>query len=666
MKLAGAFRFSSSLVAIMDAGDGRIVDVNPAFERELGYARDELVGHRSHELGIWPNLDTRAMIWAYLRGEQRVCGMHVVFRTRAGVDRAAVLYCELFEQENTRYVLGVMQQVGEAAPEDVAPFSDVGSYRALFLAAAEGLYRSLPDGGWIDVNPALARIFGYDSPAQMLTETRDCRASELYADAEQVARLYEELHARGHFENQRVRVRRRDGSSAWISENARIVRDAGGHSLFYEGSIVDITAQIEAETRLRQSEALYKTLIENCRDGVFLVLHDRVLFANQALADILGYSAEELRDRPYIDFVAPESLAAQISRRDSKTDGSRSMQDYEVFAQRKDGKRRLLRVRASAVEFNGEIASTGTIQDITDDRRQQQAIAEAERKYRALFQNSVTGMFQSHPDGRLLEANDALAEIIGYRDAEELKANVRHMGELYENPADRARFIGELASVGSLQGATFAARRRDGSLALVELNAHVAKDADGNVLYIEGSAQDITARRAAELALQHSEARYRTLVEHSQVGVYMMLDDRYTYVNHAFAAMFGYTEDELIGADFRLLVPPESREHQEDRYQRQISGERNRGDYGILLSRKDGARIEVVVSAGNVEMDGKSYTCGTIRDVTMERRALRELEHNANHDLLTGLPNRTFFEQELGHAIADARRRGVVDYAVLF
>ena len=70
MNLAGAFRFSSSLVVVMDASDGRIVDVNPAFLSELGYARDEIIGRRSVEVDFWPSLDTRATIWAHLR---KVC-----------------------------------------------------------------------------------------------------------------------------------------------------------------------------------------------------------------------------------------------------------------------------------------------------------------------------------------------------------------------------------------------------------------------------------------------------------------------------------------------------------------------------------------------------------------------------------------------------------------
>lgn len=130
--------------------------------------------------------------------------------------------------------------------------------------------------------------------------------------------------------------------------------------------------------------------------------------------------------------------------------------------------------------------------------------------------------------------------------------------------------------------------------------------------------------------------------------------------------MFGYQEDEMIGADFRLLVLSESREHQEDRYRRRQEGESRAGDYCVVLMRKDGVRIQVVVSAGHVEMNGKRYTSGTIRDVTAQLRVQCELEHNASHDQLTGLPIRVFFERELEQAIGHAQASGDYHYAVLF
>ena len=669
VNLASAFRFSSSLIAVLDARDARVVDVNRAFETELGYSRADLLGKSSIEIDFWPNPETRSMVWARLRGERRVCGERVVFRHHNGREFAGSLYCEVFEQGGASYIFALFQKVSGATEEDQrqALAADAGSYRALFMAAAEGLYRSMPDSGWIDVNPALARIFGYDTPAQMLFETRGRRACDLYADPEQAQRVRDAMLKEGWCENLRAQIRRRDGSLAWISENARSVRDAEGRVLFYEGSLVDISAQIAAETRLRQSENMYRTLVDNSHDGVFLIRRNGTIgFINEAMATTLGYRTDELVGTDYMRLIAPDQLSAQTSRRQERAGGSYAVQSYDVVMLRKDRTRRLLHVHAGAVDYDGEIASIGTARDITEENRAKRALEWAERTYRELFQNAVAGMFRTLPDGRITAANDAFAKILGYEKSEDLLASGRNIGEFYADAAQRDSVLKQLDESREPIVFEFDARRRDGVVILAEVRAQAVHDSDGRYLWTEGSAQDISARRKAEVDLRESEARYRALVEHSQVGVYMMLADKYTYVNQAFAGMFGYSEQELVGADFRTLVPPESRDHQEERYQRRQEGEASGGDYSITLMRKDGARIQVVVSAGAVEMHGQRYTTGTIRDVTGQFRVQRELEHNATHDLLTGLPNRVYFERQLAQTIAHARASGDCDYAVLF
>jgi diguanylate cyclase (GGDEF)-like protein/PAS domain S-box-containing protein len=576
------------------------------------------------------------------------------------------LYAEVFEDGGRHYALMIIQDIAEGAGAELRTGEQavIETYRSLFDNADEGIYRSLAEGGFVDVNLAMARIFGFASQEEMLSAPRR-PPEELYVDKERARLLLEELDREGHLSNAISQAYRRDGSVIWISENARAIRNASGQIAFYEGTVIDITERVLADMRLRQSQALYKTVVDNCRDGVFLTQSGKLLFANKALFEMLGYPYEQL-PRDYMDLIAPQSLAGQLDRRRTRESGSHEVQSFELWLRHADGSQRLMQVTSVGIDYEGGVASTGTMHDITDERRRQDSIAAAEKKYRMLFHNSVTGMYQCHPDGRLLEANDAFARILGYADAAALKAEVQHMSQLYVNPADRAATVARLLREGNLDDFAFRGRHRDGSEVTLEFSARLVRSAGGEVLYIEGSVQDITARRLAEDALQRSETRYRTLVEHSQVGVYMMLDDRYTYVNHAFATMFGYAEHELIGADFRALVPPESRDQQEQRYQRQSAGHGSRGDYSVTLIRKDGERIEVVVSAGRIDVDGKKYTTGTIRDVTEQRRVQRQLEHNANHDLLTGLPNRVYFEQLLAQVITSARSSGDAGYAVLF
>ena len=666
MRLAGAFHHSASMVIIMRAEDGTFVDVNPAFERATGYRRELALGRSTLELDLWPDPQTRATIWARLRADRSIAAETVTFRARDGREFDARLSCEMFEQEGDLFVLAILQELSpNRLPAHVAEREDPGSYHALFQAAAEGLYRSLPAGGFIDVNPAMAQIFGYDSPAQMMHSLAG-KAATLYVDKTEARTIHAELHAKDRIDQRRAQVYRRDGAAIWISENARAVRDDGGRVLFYEGSVIDISSLVAHEQALKQSEALYRTLVDSSLDGVFLLQHGLLKFANRALAQMLGYSLEELTGQDYMQIVAPDFRAAQFARRERRESGSTDVFTHELGMVRKDGTPILVSVCSAGVEYNGAIASTGTVRDITQARAAQRALEEAERKYRELFEHSVMGLFRSHAGGKLLDANLTLARQMGYATVAEAVAGVTDMRQVYADPAQRERLIAKLAAEGSIEREECALRRHDGAEVWVEVSARAVRDDDGTFSIIEGSIQDITARRAAELALMRSEARYRVLVDHSQVGVYIMREGRYVYANPTFASILGYGEGELIGKHFREILAPESLAVVEERFQKRQRGEPVLPDYETVLLRKDGSKVDVSVSTGVVMLDGVEHVSGTARDISKRKRAEAQLKYSATHDILTALPNRHLFQQQLEARIARYGADADDGYAVLF
>ncbi|HET7845046.1 MAG TPA: PAS domain S-box protein, partial [Xanthomonadales bacterium] len=649
----------------MRIDDGAFVDVNPAFERVTGWSRAEALGKMPIELGIWQGHETRALIWGRLRTRQCIAGEEVTFFDRAGKPHHAVLSCELFELDGVAHVISLLQEVGDGAMPIATPVhaETVESYRSLFQSAAEGIYRSLPDGGFIDVNPAMARIFGYESPAAMITDVRG-DAVRLHVDPTHGAWLRAELDARGRVHEARSRVRRRDGREIWISENARAVRDAEGRVLFYEGTVIDITDRLASDAALRQSEAMYKVLVDNCRDGVFLIQRGRVVFANRALSGMLGYAEEDLRGMEYLQLVAPDDRAAQSQRRSAREGGSTLAQDYEVHLLRRNGTQALFAVHADAVVYNGDIASTGVARDITEERARQRALEDAERKYRELFHRSPVGLFRTHPDGRVLEVNQSMAELLGYADPADVKARVADLASLYVDPLDRQAWIDRLRSEHMLRNLRAHIRKSDGTPIWVEVSVEM-HERDGGVLF-EGSVQDITQRVTMERALKRSEARYRNLIDHSQVGVYLMQGDRYVYVNAAFAQMVGRAESDILGLSYRELQTPASLAHVDERLARRARGEDVPAEYEIELRRSDGALVYAIVSAGFLDVDGERLVGGTMRDITRHRQAEQRLKFHATHDALTGMPNRLLFQQRLQDAMRASRKGDRHDYAVLY
>jgi PAS domain S-box-containing protein len=119
-------------------------------------------------------------------------------------------------------------------------------YREVFEHALEGILRSTPDGRLILANPAMARIFGYDSPVHMLAAVSDI-GHQLHVDPADRAVLLRILDVQGSVHRFECQMRRRDGAVIWVSQSAQTIRDGAGQVLYYEGMLEDITERKRAE-----------------------------------------------------------------------------------------------------------------------------------------------------------------------------------------------------------------------------------------------------------------------------------------------------------------------------------------------------------------------------------------------------------------------------------
>ncbi|NML26975.1 sensor domain-containing protein [Zoogloea dura] len=163
-------------------------------------------------------------------------------------------------------------------------------YRHIFEYASEGIFQTTREGRYLAANPALARLYGYTTPEELMADLSDIE-SRLYVDPERRRRFRHLMAMHGEVINFESEVRRRDGSCIWISENAHTVRGPQGEFICYEGTVQDISERKRNDEHLR----LLATVFSNSNEAIIVTdAENRIVATNQAFTKLTGYRQEEV------------------------------------------------------------------------------------------------------------------------------------------------------------------------------------------------------------------------------------------------------------------------------------------------------------------------------------------------------------------------------------
>ncbi len=427
-------------------------------------------------------------------------------------------------------------------------------YRNIFDNAIDGIFQSTIDGRFVSVNPAMARMYGYDSPEEMVQSVTDI-ASQIYVEPELRNALRRRL-AKGEkitgFESHEYR---RDRSTLWTSMNAQAIHDIDGNILYYEGTVENITSRKEMEIKQKEAETLYRTLVEQTSIVAYRDAPDvsaPALYISPQIETLLGYTASEWLSDPFFwkTRVHPQDLPmvlADVEHYLSKKDKS----SIEYRMQTKAGDWRWVRDETVIVKDEADNAQFvhGVFLDITERKQAEDSLVQ----FRKLMDESNDAFYLIDPQtSQYIDFNRSAYEKLGYSREELSQLGVIDIAEHVTNMDVWKQRVDLVQEKGGL---IFESnyRRKDGTKFPTEVSARML-DYGGKTILV-ANVRDITERRQAEAALRESEERFHKIFSSSPIAICITtLDEgRLLDANNAYWDITGYPPETSIGRNAEEL-----------------------------------------------------------------------------------------------------------------
>jgi len=535
-------------------------------------------------------------------------------------------------------------------------------YRALFEENNDAVTILDLEGRHLDFNKRFEELLGYSKEELISVTTELTVAEEETQDSKQ--RLNELLEGKTLPIYER-NLQRKDGTQVPVEINISLIRDEENNPLHIQSIIRDISSRKASKHALEKSEEKYRTLVENMQDGIVILQEGRVVFSNNALASLAGYSVEEVQGRLVTDFIAKEDRQFLADRYQRRLAGEEVPPEYEIQGLHKKGHTIPIRIRGHIIEYQGKPSTIATITDISEQKIAEEAVRE-ERDRAEMYLDMAGVIFLAlDTEGRITLLNKKGTEVLKYPHEEiigkswfdiipqRVREDVRTaFGELIK---------GEIERIENVERSVLT---KAGEERLIIWNTTCLKDASGKTIGTISSGEDITEKRAAQLELKASQDMLQLVMNNIPQHVFWKdLASNYIGCNDSFAEVYvGGTPADVIGkSDYDIQINP-------------VEADKFREADNVALESKDGRydTIERTYLPNGDEAwfrtikvplhDGSGSTIGvlgTLEDVTEKRKA--DLELVEAYNIINMSPTVTFLWRNVENWPVEFTSRNVRD-----
>lgn len=377
----------------------------------------------------------------------------------------------------------------------------------------------------------------------------------------------------------------------------------------------------QVEETLRESEGKFRDLTEKSLVGVYLIRDGVFKYVNPRLADIFGYKVEEIIDRKTVeDLVFPEDWPVVGENLRRRISGEIDSIHYGFRGMKKNKEPIYVEVYGSRTVYDGQPAIIGTLLDLTEHKRVEDALRLSEEQYRTMIEQSNDMIWTLDTEGNFTFFNQRSEEISGYR-FEDWQGRTFAPLIVEEDLPHIIEAFGKTLK-GEPQHYEVRIRKEDGSIFILSVNtASIFKGTE--VVGTVSFGRDITNQRQAEEKLkmeaQLLDAATDSIMVHD-------LEGNFVYVNEAACRSLGYSKDELMRMNLRELDTPEYAKLIEPRIKKLL--ETGEATFESANLRKDGSIVPVEVHARIIESGGRKLVLGVSRDIAERKEAEGELQNS--------------------------------------
>jgi PAS domain S-box-containing protein len=421
-------------------------------------------------------------------------------------------------------------------------------------------------------------------------------------------------------------------------------------------SFHDITRRKQAEQELLAKHELLNSIYATIPVGIVMVDRSgKIVEANPQAENVLGLKKEEITQLLYN---TPDWKIAGLDGQPFPDDRlpfnrvqatGQSVKDIQHAIQWPDGRRVFLSINAAPVfdkegRFNGMIAS---IEDITERKEAEEALRISESGLKEAQHlgrlgswdwDAVTDTITWSEEYYRIYGLDPTRHPPGYE--EHLKVYMPESAALLDAAVKRNMETGEPYEL-DLEIAD-----PKGQCRWITARSETKRDAEGRIIGLRGTAQDITLRKQTEEALLESESKYRTVVESSLVGVYIIQDDLFRFVNNRWCEIYGYTRDEVVDKLNPVidLTPVDDKKIVEENLRKRLTGELDHLEYTVRAVKKNGEIITVRILGSLMIYNGRQAVSGTVIDITNSKRAEEALAlRNRINEIFLRFPGKEMY-----------------------